>query len=114
MVRQDEIEWIDLGTVKTFYRKYIIYVYVIKSLLGGNEPTDGLSFWVDGFPSPVIELHRPFTYTFNVRAGADHPLYITTCPKGAYASKTVAERKEHKSFAGHSSGYASTILTAPF
>ena len=75
----------------------------------GKESSDGLSFWVDGFLAPVIELRRPLSYTFVVRGGSDHPLYFTTDPVGGLRNMTSAQRQKHKYFAGHTSGYASVL-----
>lgn len=43
-----------------------------------NPPGWGISFHINDYETPVLKIKRGSTYTFNVMAGATHPLYITT------------------------------------
>lgn len=59
-----------------------------------NPPAWGLSYHVNGYETPVLEVERGMEYTFNVMAGPTHPLYITTSILGGgsftnYTGETV-------------------------
>lgn len=48
-----------------------------------NPPGWGLSYYVNGEESPILEVKRGATYTFVVQAGPTHPLYLTSSIVGA-------------------------------
>ena len=59
-----------------------------------NPPGWGLSYHVNGKESPVLKVKRGTTYTFKVKAGEYHPLYLTSSIVGGgsinnYAGETV-------------------------
>ncbi|KAJ3230977.1 hypothetical protein HDU78_007973 [Chytriomyces hyalinus] len=47
-----------------------------------NPPGWGLSFYVNGVESPTLQVTRGVTYTFIVKAGDMHPLYLTSSMLG--------------------------------
>jgi hypothetical protein len=67
---------------------------VLKVTVGENpnypspEGGWGVSLWIDGDESPVIEIVRGSTVTFSIQATAAHPVYLTTSEVGGDPATT--------------------------
>ena len=75
--------------------------------ISGGRTAWGISWYLNGYIVPELELRRGTTYRFLVNGGDDpatssvyHPLYITDSIAGGYAGLTAEERKEETVFAG--------------
>jgi len=75
--------------------------------ISGGRTAWGISWYLNGYIVPELELRRGTTYRFLVNGGDDpaigsvyHPLYITDSIAGGYAGLTAEERKQETVFAG--------------
>ncbi|KAJ3108760.1 hypothetical protein HDU97_000160 [Phlyctochytrium planicorne] len=73
-----------------------------------NPPGWGMSYRLNGLESPVIKAVRGKKYTFNVKATASHPLYITSSIIGG---KGNLDGSNETVYAGGAAGVAGTAAT---
>ncbi|KAJ3122596.1 hypothetical protein HK098_002732 [Nowakowskiella sp. JEL0407] len=69
-----------------------------------NPPAWGLSYHINDYETPVLEMVRGTEYTFTISAGPTHPLYLTTSITGGKGSSNTTE----KVFAGDNGVAAGT------
>ncbi|KAJ3225282.1 hypothetical protein HDU81_008039 [Chytriomyces hyalinus] len=69
-----------------------------------NPPGWGLSFYVNGVESPILQVTRGVTYTFIVKAGDMHPLYLTSSVLGGKSGLTSSNETVFTSAAGVAKG----------
>eukprot|EP01135_Chromosphaera_perkinsii_P005411 Nk52_evm10s348 gene=Nk52_evmTU10s348 len=67
-----------------------------------NNPGPGISFYINGKESPVLNLAKGTKYTFNIKAGSDYPFYITSDVDGANSNSAETV------FAGDSTAFGTS------
>ncbi|QQP32381.1 Uncharacterized protein FKW44_024677, partial [Caligus rogercresseyi] len=70
-----------------------------------EQPSSGLSWYINGYIAPELYLRRDLTYAFRVEGGKDpyspefyHPFVITSDPVGGFSRLTISRGKKFESW----------------